>query len=253
MSVDSTSGVDWQRWLGRWDAQQERYVPQREERFAVMLDVLEALLPEDFLAVDIGCGPGAISQRIVRRFPHARVVAVDFDPVLLALGRGAVGDAGGRIRWVDANLNDPDWANRLGVTRVDAALSTTATHWLAPAAMIGLYRTLAAIIRTGGVFLNGDILEFVPAQQALRALAESWRERLEANTAREGWEEWWDALRQESDLHDLFEERERRMQLLPRPPKTAFDVHRGALLDAGFREVDTIWQLFDDRVLVAVR
>ncbi|MFD1049957.1 hypothetical protein ACFQ1S_32705 [Kibdelosporangium lantanae] len=31
-------------WVNRWDAQQERYVPDREERFAVLCDVVEATL-----------------------------------------------------------------------------------------------------------------------------------------------------------------------------------------------------------------
>jgi len=37
--------LDWQGWLRRWDAQQTGYIPDREDRFTAMLDVLEALLP----------------------------------------------------------------------------------------------------------------------------------------------------------------------------------------------------------------
>jgi hypothetical protein len=56
-----------------------------------MLDVLEALLPEAFVALDLACGPGAISQRLLARFPHARCVAVDLDPVLLTMGQSVLG------------------------------------------------------------------------------------------------------------------------------------------------------------------
>ncbi|NTV64812.1 MAG: hypothetical protein HGA65_14965, partial [Oscillochloris sp.] len=31
------------------------------------------------------------------------------------------------------------------------------------------------------------------------------------------------------------------------------EVHRAALIDAGFDQVDTIWQHFDNRVLLAIR
>ena len=101
MTTDETTPVDWKRWLERWDAQQTGYVPRREERFRVMLDAVAALLPEDFVALDLACGPGAISQRLLERFPLARAVAIDFDPVMLAIGRGALGTYGDRLRWVD--------------------------------------------------------------------------------------------------------------------------------------------------------
>jgi hypothetical protein len=46
-----------------------------------MLDALAILLPEEFAALDLACGPGAISQRLLARFAKARGVAVDLDPV----------------------------------------------------------------------------------------------------------------------------------------------------------------------------
>ena len=99
--------IDWASWLRRWDAQQEGYVPEREVRFSAMLDVLDELLGESFVALDLGCGPGSISQRLLARFPSAQAIAVDIDPVLLAIGRGAVGTLDGRLRWVQADLESP--------------------------------------------------------------------------------------------------------------------------------------------------
>ncbi|WP_426513990.1 methyltransferase domain-containing protein [Dactylosporangium sp. McL0621] len=138
-------GIDWDDWLHRWDAQQEGYVPEREARFTAMFDVLAALLPDGFTAVDLACGPGSIAQRLLARFPAARVVAVDMDPVMLALGRGALGDAGGRLRWVEADLAAPGWVAELGEPRVDAVLSSTALHWLWPDSLTRVYRELASL------------------------------------------------------------------------------------------------------------
>ena len=53
MTTNETDQVDWKRWLQRWDAQQSGYVPEREARFQIMLDVLEALLPAEFVALDL--------------------------------------------------------------------------------------------------------------------------------------------------------------------------------------------------------
>jgi hypothetical protein len=37
-----------------------------------MFDALAALLPPSFVALDLACGPGSISQRLLGRFPDAR-------------------------------------------------------------------------------------------------------------------------------------------------------------------------------------
>jgi hypothetical protein len=89
MSSYVASEIDWVDWLRRWDAQQEGYVPERESRFSVMLDVLDELLPESFVALDLACGPGSISQRLLARFPGFREVGTIWqvlaDRILLAV------------------------------------------------------------------------------------------------------------------------------------------------------------------------
>src|SRR5437867_11910417 len=122
--------LDYAKWLARWDKQQESFNPGRERRFDAMFDVLAAALPRRFTALDLGCGPGSLTARLLRRFPAARVVAVDFDPVVLQVGRGALSGLGNRITWVDANLGAPGWTTAVPLRRFDAAVSTTALHWL---------------------------------------------------------------------------------------------------------------------------
>ena len=112
-----TPHLNWHDWMQRWDRQQSGSLPYREQRFTAMLDVVDALLPERFVALDLACGPGSISQRLLQRFPHARCVAIDFDPVLLLLGQNELGDMQGRLRWVEADLRDPSWHTQLGKER----------------------------------------------------------------------------------------------------------------------------------------
>lgn len=257
-SQNLSAAVDWAGWLQRWDVQQSAYLPDREGRFNAMLDVLDILLPEDFVALDLACGPGAISQRLLARFPKAHSIAVDLDPVLLTMGQAVLGNMGGRLRWVEADLMTPEWVGRLGASQVDAVLSTTALHWLAPEYLTRVYRELGELVRPGGVFLNGDNLKFGPQlpsfQKVAQALTE--RTRIEAFERRglEDWENWWKALQAEPSLKELFAERERRFAW-----KTSgwhapiFDLHVAALRDGGFREVGVIWQNAENRVLMAVR
>jgi SAM-dependent methyltransferase len=258
VSQDLSAAVDWAEWLRRWDAQQTGYLPDREARFAAMLDILEILLSEAFVALDLACGPGAISQRLLSRFPKARCVAVDLDPVLLTMGQAVLGNMGGRLRWVDADLTTPGWSAKLGESQVDAALSTTALHWLPPEYLTRVYRELGELIRPGGVFLNGDNLKFGPHLPSLQKVAQTMNERtrIDAFERRglEDWESWWKALQGEAALKDLFAEREPRFGWKTSGWHTPiFDLHVAALRDGGFREVGVIWQNGENRILMAVR
>jgi SAM-dependent methyltransferase len=270
LSHGGRPAVDWGAWLDRWDAQQTGYIPDREARFAAMFDVLDVLLPADFQALDLGCGPGSLARRLLDRFPNARCLAVDLDPVLLAMGRAVHGSRGGCLEWIDADLRDPDWLWRLGTDRIDAVLSTTALHWLSSDALARLYRDLGKLVREGGVFLNGDTIRFGPAIPTLRSigatLEQRTRERTHGHGGVEDWEAWWVALEAEPDLADLFVERRRRFAWRNLEPGKRFsarssdgatspiiEFHEAALRNAGFREVGVIWQRVEDRILLAVR
>ena len=251
--------IAWLDWLQRWDAQQEGYVPEREARFTAMFDALAELLPASFVAVDLACGPGSISQRLLARFPEARAIAVDIDPVLLAIGRGALGTTDGRLRWIETDLASPGWLAALGETQVDAVLSTTALHWLEPEPLARLYHDLGRLLRPGGLFLNGDNMSFGPASPTLarlsqRVLDDQWTAAAFATRGIETAEQWWAALTLERAFKPLLDVRTRRFAGKRRqesPP--GYDVHVAALRDAGFGEVGTIWQVLSDRVLLAVR
>lgn len=248
------SAPDWQRWLERWEAQQSSYMPDREARFAVMIDTIEALRGDSPTVVDLGSGPGSLSRRILDRLPQARVTAIDMDPVLLAIGRNALGDYGGRLRWLDADLRtrwSPAWEGG-----ADAAVSTTALHWLQPSPLAALYRHLGTVLAPGGVFVNGDRMEFPPDLPRLSAAARAIRERWEGPGAEGGetWEEWWVAIEQDPGLVAEVAERDRRHHEHPDHEHQAdLATHVEDLHQAGFAEVGTMWQHLADRVLVAIR
>jgi trans-aconitate methyltransferase len=250
--------VDWHSWLRRWDVQQTGYLPDREARFTAMFDVLEALLPDEFVALDLACGPGAISQRLLARFPKARCVAVDLDPVLLTMGQSVLGTMGGRLRWVEADLTTPEWVVQLGEAQVDAVLSTTALHWLPAAHLLRVYRQLGELVRPGGVVLNGDNMKFRLSMATFQRVADAVKARQEEDAFRrrgvEDWTEWWQALAAEPALTELLEERQRRFAWRTIDEhRPLYDVHEAALHDAGFREVGVIWQYMCNRVLMAIR
>lgn len=255
----STTEIDWVEWLRRWDEQQTGYLPDREARFTTMLDVLEALLPPNFTALDLCCGPGSISQRLLARFPQARCIAADLDPLLISIGKAVMGDSDGRLRWVEVDLmKTTDLADELGIKQVDAVLSTTALHWLPVENLVQVYRQLGQLVRSGGVVLNGDNIKFPPHlaafQQAANAIKERQQKTAFEERGVEDWERWWGALADIPALEPLLAERERRFSWRPVEVTAPIaDVHEAALRDAGFRQVGVIWQHLDNRVIMAVK
>jgi SAM-dependent methyltransferase len=255
-------------WIDRWDAQQEVYMPDREERFTALIDaVAETAGRPDPLVVDLGCGPGSLAVRLLNRLPDAVVIAIDADPLLLALGQIARGirteesTAAGSLRFVELDLQVPGWSAKLGLDRpVDAAVSTTALHWLSPAGLAGMYAEVAGVLRPGGLLLNGDHLtEDKAAAPTLARLGRALNEREEQRRAPDGraedWTAWWQAVRTDPLLAELVAERDRRYAPPDHhgSPSGRLAVHVDALRAAGFSEVGTLWQRGDNRLLCAVR
>jgi len=250
-----------ERWIDRWDAQQEWYMPDREERFTVLIDAVEAGVGrDDPLVLDLGCGPGSLAVRLLDRMPAARVVAVDTDPLLLTLGR-AVYDGRSGLRFVDQDLRKPGWVPALGLDRsADAAVSTTALHWLDAAQLRAMYAELATVLRPGGLMLDGDHLkEDASAVPALARLADAVSERaavrrLGDSAQDEDWKAWWEAATADPELAGPAAERARRRLSEDHHGSESVLLiqHVAALRAAGFAEIGTLWQYGENRILCAV-
>ncbi len=249
--------MDWKRWLRRWDEQQETHLPSRERRFHGMLDVLEATIGRSGRVLDLGCGPGSLSLRVLQRFPRMRCVAVDYDPVVLRIGQGALGSYHGRLTWVDVKMGSPNWTKRLPGGKFDAAISTTALHWLAPANLRRLYRDLGPLLRSGGVFLNGDSIPWGTEDPRLHRLAQRVRTLQERRTAQRpgggAWRQWWRDAANVPELAPSFAEHRRRQAQHPKDRPLPLEAQTRALRRAGFRTVAVVWQNVEDRVLFAQR
>ncbi|MFI7009238.1 class I SAM-dependent methyltransferase [Streptomyces sp. NPDC050145] len=246
--------ADWRAWQDSWDRQQEWYMPDREERFRVMLDMVEAFAGPAPRVLDLACGTGSITDRLLKRFPDATSVGVDLDPALLAIARGTFqGDE--RVSFVTADLKDPHWTQALPHRTFDAVLTATALHWLHSEPLAALYGQLAPLVREGGVFMNADhmIDETTPRINAAeRALRHAGMDRARAEGAVD-WAEWW-ALAAADPV--LAAPTARRFEIYGEHadgdmPSVSW--HAGALRSAGFGEARAVWRSPSDAVVLAVR
>ena len=130
----STTGTAEQHWLARRYAETAHFVP---ELGAAVLDLLAPYPGERVL--DLGCGDGVLTDRIVAS--GAAVVAVDAAPDMVAAAR---------VRGIDARVmrgQDLTFEREF-----DAVFSNAALHWMRPpeAVLSGVRRAL----KPGGRFVG---------------------------------------------------------------------------------------------------
>ncbi|MBA0051532.1 class I SAM-dependent methyltransferase [Streptomyces sp. AJS327] len=249
----------WRSWQESWDRQQEWYLPDREERFRVMLDTLEALAGPAPRVLDLACGTGSITGRVLRRLPEARVTALDLDPALLTIARGSYAEDE-RVEFVTADLTTADWPERLPHPSYDAVLTATALHWLTTEPLRALYGRIAGLLPEGGVLMNADHMpdESTPRiNAAVRAFDERRRERDRA-AGRQSWSDWWEAVAADPELAGVAAER---FALFGDPAHGDHNNndfqppawHAQTLREVGFAEARPIWCSSTDALVLALR
>ncbi|MFJ8644624.1 class I SAM-dependent methyltransferase [Streptomyces sp. NPDC093546] len=252
--TEAFTSTDWRAWQESWDRQQEWYMPDREERFRVMLDMVEAFVGPAPRVLDLACGTGSITDRLLKRFPDATSTGVDLDPALLAIAEGYfAGDD--RVGFVRADLTDPAWTEALPYDTYDAVLTATALHWLRTEPLAVLYGRLGGLVREGGVFMNADhmIDESTPRINAAeRAHRHAAMERAKAAGALD-WTQWWELAAEDPVLAAPTAERFGIYGEHAEGDTPSLEWHARTLREAGFAEARAVWASPSDSLVLALK
>jgi len=146
-----------------WDP--ARYLTRADERGRPFLDLLarvEASSPA--VVVDLGCGPGNLTDLLADRWPRADVAGLDSSPEMVrrAAGRGS------RVRYEVGDLRD--WAAGAAPGSVDVLVSNATLQWVP--GHLDLLPALVRTVRAGGwlaLQVPGNFDE--PSHVLTRALA----------------------------------------------------------------------------------
>ncbi|MEU2154001.1 class I SAM-dependent methyltransferase [Streptomyces sp. NPDC019396] len=253
-AANAETSTDWQAWQESWDRQQEWYLPDREERFRVMLDMVEAVVGPEPRVLDLACGTGSISDRLLKRFPNAVSVGVDQDPALLTIAEGYFA-SDERVTFVTADLTDPGWTAALPHDSYDAVLTATALHWLRLDPLATLYGQLAGLVGDGGVFMNADHMkdETTPRINAAEHVQRHAAMDREKAAGVLDWAEWW-ALAAKDPV--LAAPTARRFEIYGEHADGGFpslEWHARTLREAGFAEARGVWASPSDSMVLALK
>ncbi len=204
-------------------------------RYDEMLEVITRCLPSTSRRIlELGCGTGELSLKILNRFPDAQVIALDYSPRMLQFAQDKITAAGYQQGWTGIQADFGDWANNpenLNIgSKFDACVSSLAIHHLQDEMKLKLFERIAASLTQNGCFWNAD-----PTLAESPALAEVYK------AAREEW-----AVEQEINLTEIRAKRatSTTQGYSSQDQLASLETHLQMLSKAGFKTVAVPWKYY---------
>jgi SAM-dependent methyltransferase len=156
---------DWSddKYIGTWLESATRRDEQRGFHFWLMTKLLPFAPNETFRVADVGAGAGAAAQAVLDAFPNSSAVCVDGSEAMLARAKDALSAYGERVSYLKGDFIDEHWLEPLAGQSVRAVVSSKAIHNLFDVpAVRQVYRTVAALLKPDGCFINIDNVSAAP-------------------------------------------------------------------------------------------
>lgn len=210
----------------QYDSQRKKLIPGFEDYYTVAIENLDLDNPTPVVA-DLGAGTGLMAQKVLERYPAARITLFDISEKMLEVAlRRFTGMPNVEIETSDLTT--------LQLTReYDAIVSSLAIHHLTDKEKYTLYNKSFEALKENGVFLNVEqVLADTPALQ--ERYAKKWKERVESTDLSSG------------EIAAAYE----RVKLDKRTPLTT---QLTWLKEIGFRQTDCLYKFYDFCVIWAIK
>jgi tRNA (cmo5U34)-methyltransferase len=132
-------------------------VPGRLEQIEMLLQLVPAEEREYFQAVELACGDGLLAERLLDRFPGARLTAFDGSDVMLKAASKRLARFRDRVEVRKFELGSEAWLAGIQET-LRCALSSLAIHHLTNEDKRFLYSRIAGRLDPGGALLVSDVI-----------------------------------------------------------------------------------------------
>ncbi|MEH2067631.1 MAG: class I SAM-dependent methyltransferase [Nostoc sp.] len=204
-------------------------------RYDEMLEVINRCLPSTSRRIlELGCGTGELSLKILNSRPDTEVIALDYSPRMLRFAQEKIAAAGYQQRWTGIEADFGDWANnpeKFNIGReFDGCVSSLAIHHLQDEMKLKLFELIAASLTQDGCFWNAD-----PTLPESAALAEVYQ------AAREEW-----AVQEGINLTEIRAKRgtSSTQGYSSQNQVATLDAHLQMLTTAGFKTVAVPWKYY---------
>jgi len=132
-------------------------IPFFEAQLETMMRLMEGVPVSTFL--DLGSGDGILSAEILKRYPEARGVLLDFSEPMLEKAREALCGQSASLDFIKADFSDINWPERAmgpGLESFDVVVSGYAIHHQDSVVKRAIYKAIFKLLNPGGIFINID-------------------------------------------------------------------------------------------------
>jgi tRNA (cmo5U34)-methyltransferase len=159
---------DWssKEYVRDWATRQDRYEEERRPQFQMIADAIPFPSDAAIRILDVGAGYGALAQFLLEQFPNATTLCQDGSEEMAELGRRRMRKWKGRFDYVIADFSEAGWSRAIDGS-FDVIVSSIAIHNVrVPGIIEGIYKEVFELLKSGGCFLNLDMV-FVPLAKQL--------------------------------------------------------------------------------------
>lgn len=139
----------------RWDQMSAYRNPTRPEQIDIIAELAVGLYRPGTKLLDLGCGAGEVSEKILARHGGVEVLAVDYSPVMLARARTRLAGYQSRVGYIEADLLKMEAAD-FAPFGISVALSVQTLHHFPDSEKARQAEVVWQILEPGGYFLVQD-------------------------------------------------------------------------------------------------
>ena len=143
----------------------EIFVPARAEQTSTLLQLIPAAAGEEFLAVELAAGEGALAEAVLENFSHCHYLALDGSEAMRERMRQRLARFGERLEIRPFELTEQSWRKDLP-DQVRCVLSSLSVHHLDGSGKRRLFHDMFKHLEPGGALLLADIVQPVDQRVA---------------------------------------------------------------------------------------
>lgn len=159
----------------------DRGIRQLIPYYDEMLATIAHCVPSQASCIlELGCGTGELSLKLLESCPKATIVALDYSPRMIESAKQKAEVAGYGKRWQGFVMDFGDWASGREIDAIanlfDACVSSLAIHHLVHSMKLKLFERIRASLKPGGSFWNADpvMLESSQLSEVYEKVREDW-------------------------------------------------------------------------------
>ncbi len=151
-SLGGDPGVWTNEEVSQYDMMQSIFIPKKDE----MLDVIVSMIPfsetRAFKVMEIGVGLGALTERMLKRFPEADFLCLDGSDEMISNARVRLAGSDKKIKFLKINFNNSGWLENIN-NKFDLICSSLTLHYLATRRRENFFKEAFGLLKKNGMLI----------------------------------------------------------------------------------------------------